>query len=154
MSCVVSLWLQMHCWSKFNVSSCNVSILWNDYKLSGNIITLCDGSMSTVYWLFLLLLGGVLQSVPSIVATFWPILRPQLSSNTLDSTTNALSLLQIHLAVKQDGGEKFSWILHHATRYYTTFYPRRLSDLMSNINGVISATILEHPGGLVISILA
>jgi hypothetical protein len=52
------------------------------------------------------LLGGVERRVPSTAATFWPIVGPQLSSNTPDSATSVLWLRQRHLAVTQGSSEK------------------------------------------------
>jgi hypothetical protein len=81
----------------------------------------------TIYlWLlvagnWLLLRGGIAQSIQSTAAIFWRIVRPGLSFNAPYSATHAVWLYQRHLAVKQKGGEKWPWILltlhlNHATQ--------------------------------------
>jgi hypothetical protein len=64
----------------------------------------CNSKQRNEYWL--LLVGGVEQSVPNTAAIFWTIVHPHLSSNTPDSSISALWLYQRHLAVTQGGSKK------------------------------------------------
>jgi hypothetical protein len=76
---------------------------WFLHAHTNNILT------PTCYWL--LILGGIIQSVRSTAAIFRPIVRPHMSSNTPDVSTSALWLPRWHLAVTQAGGEKCPWNL-------------------------------------------